>query len=107
MKWIFNDTNQYAAAARNVGANAAEGALLLFLDDDATAGPDWVRIHRSRHEAESGTRPILVLGRTVHSYECPASSRIERLLREERETRDAEFAAVLKNPDAYSNVHSR
>lgn len=101
LKWVFNRTNQYAAAARNVGANAAEGNILLFLDDDATAGPDWIRIHRSHHEAENVNRPILVLGRTVHSYERPAASRSERLLREERETREAEFAAVLKNPDAY------
>lgn len=102
VKWVSNGTNQYAATARNIGANAAEGDLLLFLDDDAAASPDWVRIHRSHHEAESGNRLILVLGRTVHSYEHPAASRAERMLREERETREAEFVTVLKDPDAYS-----
>lgn len=31
------------AAARNLGAREAVGELLVFLDDDCTPGPDWMR----------------------------------------------------------------
>lgn len=101
LRWIFLENKRYLAFARNTGANAAAGDILLFMDDDATATSDWIRIHRSHHEAESDDRPILVLGRTVHSFSESPTTRSERLLREEREVRELKYAAVLGKPDDY------
>jgi glycosyltransferase involved in cell wall biosynthesis len=46
---ILETSGSGAAAARNAGARAARGALLLFLDDDLVAAPDLARRHRERH----------------------------------------------------------
>jgi GT2 family glycosyltransferase len=40
-----------AAAARNLGADAARAPLLLFLDDDIEASPGLVRAHLAAHRA--------------------------------------------------------
>lgn len=42
------------AAARNAGAAAATGRLLLFLDDDITVDPGWLRAHCAAHAARPG-----------------------------------------------------
>jgi glycosyltransferase involved in cell wall biosynthesis len=40
-----------AAAARNLGIKKARGSLLLFLDADCRASPDWITTHLKAHEA--------------------------------------------------------
>jgi GT2 family glycosyltransferase len=44
------ETSRGAAAARNLGARAARGRLLLFLDDDIEAAPALLRAHAAAHE---------------------------------------------------------
>ena len=49
--------------ARNAGVRASEGSIILFIDDDATAGPTWVSdmlACRLRHNCE-------VMGGGVHA----------------------------------------
>ena len=67
---------QGAAAARNLGARAARGQLLLFLDDDLVPASDLVARHVARHDG----RPRAVVGH------CPPGPREPGL---------AELAAAL------------
>ena len=39
------------SAARNEGADAAGGDILVFIDDDMSVGPGFVRAHQQAHEA--------------------------------------------------------
>jgi GT2 family glycosyltransferase len=47
--------NRGRAAARNVGLSLAQGALVLFLDDDVVPGPMLIRRHREAHEQHAET----------------------------------------------------
>ena len=42
-----------ASAARNAGAEAARGALIIFLDDDIDVAPGLVAAHLRAHSGES------------------------------------------------------
>lgn len=57
---LLEQSNAGAAAARHLGALAARGDLLLFVDDDMQVGPDFLRQHLLGHL--SGSRRVL-LGR--------------------------------------------
>lgn len=57
-----------AAAARNVGAEAARGHLLLFLDDDLVPQPQLVERHVRRHD-EAPTKRLVI------GYSPPAPPR--------------------------------
>ncbi|MDQ7857856.1 MAG: glycosyltransferase [Armatimonadota bacterium] len=64
---VIRQTNQGLAAARNRGAAAARGDVLLFLDADVLAQPDLVARHLDRHAASPA--PLAVQGRTVPTPE--------------------------------------
>ena len=59
-----------AAAARNLGAQVAGGAILLFMDDDVEPLPGLVEAHLRAHQAQPGR---VVLGPYPPSRQGPAS----------------------------------
>lgn len=64
------------AAARNAGAKAAVGRILLFLDDDVEPSPGWLDAHRRSHELQGA--PVVALG--PYPPEPHASSELFRLI---------------------------
>jgi GT2 family glycosyltransferase len=48
---LVRQENAGPAAARNTGARAARGSLLLFLDDDCAPSPDLLEVHLRTHTA--------------------------------------------------------
>jgi glycosyltransferase involved in cell wall biosynthesis/peptidoglycan/xylan/chitin deacetylase (PgdA/CDA1 family) len=48
---VLEQPNNGAAAARNRGAAAAVGDIILFLDDDMRAAPDLLEAHEQRYRA--------------------------------------------------------
>ncbi len=64
--------NSGANAARNRAARAANGPLLLFINDDTIATPGMIAEHLSGHRDYSDPR-VAVLGRVTASTELPHS----------------------------------
>jgi GT2 family glycosyltransferase/peptidoglycan/xylan/chitin deacetylase (PgdA/CDA1 family) len=95
LRWIFNSENKGQASARNAGAAVAKGGILLFLDDDTSAAPDWVFQHRKNHDAHSSGRALAVCGKIIETYDYNRCSHTERFLREQNETILADFEAHL------------
>jgi len=56
----FVQSNQGAAAARNLAIQMARGELVIFLDDDVVPEPQFVAEHVSAHQRATGD--IVVLG---------------------------------------------
>ncbi|MSO42051.1 MAG: glycosyltransferase [Solirubrobacterales bacterium] len=65
------------AVARNAGARAAEGELVVFLDDDCAPEPGWLAALVRRAEAEPGTA---VGGRTANTLERDRSASASQVL---------------------------
>ncbi|XOV91909.1 MAG: glycosyltransferase family 2 protein [Bacteroidota bacterium] len=55
---VINQENQGRACTRNVGAQVANGSLLLFVDDDIELEPDAVKQHLLHHRSHQ--RSLLV-----------------------------------------------
>jgi peptidoglycan/xylan/chitin deacetylase (PgdA/CDA1 family)/GT2 family glycosyltransferase len=85
LRWIFFGENRGLPAARNAGAYAAEGNILLFLDDDISPCPEWLAWHRRRRLAIEKSEWTIVLGRCHEIYARPPVSHRERLLRQARQ----------------------
>jgi GT2 family glycosyltransferase len=68
---VIDGSGRGAAAARNAGARAARGTVLLFLDDDLVPDPDLVRRHLGHH---NGDADVMVIGR------CPPRPPRRRLI---------------------------
>lgn len=60
---LISHTARSAAATRQVGAQAAQGRVLIFLDDDIAADPGLVRAHLEAHAPDrvvlGYSRPVL------------------------------------------------
>src|SRR5262249_17586538 len=84
LKWIFNEANKGQASARNEGAFAAEGELLVFLDDDTTPISEWLALHRRHHQDHDHERVVMVYGKIIETYDRPPRAPVESFLRLQR-----------------------
>ncbi len=71
---LLSDSRQGPSAARNRGAAAASGDVLLFLDADVVVPPDLLE----RIRAEFGGDPLLSAVQTVYSPVCPEGGLVTR-----------------------------
>lgn len=102
IRWIFKTHRAGLAAARNTGVAAAKGSLLLFLDDDITASPEWLEQHCRRHQMLEDGEIAVVLGQMRNAFPHPPGSYSERLLREDSDRSLAAFhARCLKNKSCF------
>ena len=68
---VVEQPNRGAASARNAGARASTGELLLFLDDDIFCSPTLLAKHAALHD---GARAKVVFGPVLVSPDSPANS---------------------------------
>lgn len=95
---VLRQPNAGSAAARQRGAAAASGDLLLFVDDDMHLGPDFLDAHVAAHP---GSERLVVLGRRradVASAELPL---VERYLVRMGDRLSDEVAAGLELTGEY------
>ncbi len=64
----LGQVNQGAAAAQNLGVTAANGEIIVFLDDDCICSPDVIAAH---HHAHSQGDRIVVIGAVLLHPESP------------------------------------
>ena len=95
LKWIFLTDQMGIGVARNTGAQAAEGELLLFLDDDTLVSPDWLFQHLKHHRASGMSENLIVRGRYIHIFHGEAQSQSELYLRLDAEACEAEDERIL------------
>lgn len=81
LRWVFSPENRGRPLARNAGAQEATSDLLLFLDDDTPAAPDWVSRHRRRHRVWQGAYEVAICGKVVETYAESPVSHTEAFLR--------------------------
>jgi peptidoglycan/xylan/chitin deacetylase (PgdA/CDA1 family)/glycosyltransferase involved in cell wall biosynthesis len=63
LRWVFHPQNLGQAAARNTGAKAGEGDIVLFLDDDTLAHQDLVSRHLGHFQQLGPCCRIAVCGK--------------------------------------------
>lgn len=69
---IVEQENRGPASARNEGFRAADGELLIFLDDDMICSPGWLRAHILAH-ASSGGEEFVGMGGIYATPDGPPS----------------------------------
>ena len=72
---LLRQPNGGAGAARHAGALAAQGQLILFIDDDMQIGPEFLEHHMAAHQ-QAGR--AVVLGRILADPGLPAMPIFER-----------------------------
>ncbi len=73
---VLRLTDRLPAVKRNAALRAAEGELMLFMNDDIWAAPDFLREHARTHGEHAG-EPIAVLGHVEQSGEMPPTAFLE------------------------------
>jgi GT2 family glycosyltransferase len=63
---VLRQANAGPAAARNRGAAAARGRVLVFIDDDVSVPADFLTLHLQAHAAHPGA---WIVGRVIHPPE--------------------------------------
>ena len=82
LRWIFHPQNQGQGAARNTGVQAAQGEILLFLDDDTPADPDLVSQH-ALHSAHSDPYArFAIYGKTIEDRQAPLPQWTDKFLQQ-------------------------
>lgn len=61
---VLRQDNAGPATARNRGARASDGSIVLFLGDDTVPQPGWLAEHLEAHRMAGSHRPTAVLGYT-------------------------------------------
>jgi acetyltransferase-like isoleucine patch superfamily enzyme/GT2 family glycosyltransferase len=74
IRWLRREKPN-ASAARNAGAMASTGDVLLFLDDDIRVGPDFIAAHARNYESED---VVAVAGQLLDGDGAVATERKKR-----------------------------
>jgi GT2 family glycosyltransferase len=97
VRLIVHDTNQGQAKARNTGASAAEGDLILLLDGDLRASENYLKAHVTTHDM-CPNEELVVVGDIFYNRESMANSNFARFMnsrylgqRSEKATRRIDF----------------
>lgn len=77
LRSVRNETNAGRCETRNRGIRAANGNLIIMLDDDILPAADFVRSHCRAHHRNAAAR-IAVMGNVKYADECIHGSNMAR-----------------------------